>query len=466
MDRQIYWNQCACNEYDALVRRHYCKPITGDEPAALALFREEMNRCSEAFSKFKKMDYQKVMFHTRSSIRARYARAFSSLNSGRIFIGKKEARLSGFVKYEKIPEGKWLDKKAPRLIQFRSFEYLYTLKSYLLKYSLQVKEADVDRRWNDQPVHEILTKTMDGYGCANVMRKAWDEFTDPVALCLDHSRFDGHYDEFLLTQEHQFWLGLCMSRGLSRILKLQIKNNGVTAGGLSWKAKYKRASGEYTTSDGNSLSNYVMLVVWLKMSGISRFRVFVNGDDSVVMIDRGDEKKLRPLTFFNNFGMETEMDRCVDQFQRITYCQTSPVRVKRNDALTWYMCKTPLRAMSRFCYSVSQYAACSDRYLLGSALCDLACNSGIPILQNFSLRVVSDCQHARPLGSVDKSAAMKSGNMVELKDICFETRQDFAIAFGIDVYDQFLLEAELAAETRFTQNLQSIVKKYKLFHLR
>lgn len=466
---QVYWNKCACNEYNALLRRHCLKDVPGFVPGNIPFkqYERDLLAYADVLEPLKVCSDKEVMKNTRPHIRKRYQRARNNLRANRVSYSKLLSRLQAFVKYEKIPKGKVEDDKPPRLIQFRSYEYLYLLKKHLLGYALQIKDKESGKKWkNGQPLFTIFTKTMDNHQTAQAIVDSWQMFNDPVAFCLDHSKFDGHYNVQLLKAEHAFWVR-CFGakpktkRLLDRLLADQISQKGRTASGLSYKTEGHRSSGEYTTSDGNTVSNTTMLTRWCEDSGVAGYRLHVNGDDSVVMMERRDSMKMLPLSYFNNFNMETTLDIIADQVQQISYCQSSPIRV--GVSLRWTMVKNPLRSLSRLQYCDAKFKHCLGRYRLGVGLCELAVSSGIPIMQVAALYIISDAESDKPLGSVDKYPARMSGNKSEATYILPETRNDFAIAFGIGVAEQHQYELAFAGKIRFTQNLKRILTKYKNF---
>jgi len=254
------------------------------------------------------------------------------------------------------------------------------------------------------------------------------------------------------------------SRELELLLKAQIKQGGYTQNGLKYKTTGHRMSGEYTTSDGNSLLNYAMLIVWCKQSNIEHYRICVNGDDSVVIIEREDFAKLKPLSFFNNFNMETEMDRAVTDFQRISYCQSSPIRVMKDGELKWYMVKEPRRSISRLCYTDYNHLNSLPRIISSIGLCELAISSGVPLMQAVALKILRAGELAKPLGGFNKYPAAISGNDIEFKPILDVTRQDFEIAFGIDMLEQINTEASIAGYTNILPTEYNYITKYKRYN--
>lgn len=463
IEDQFYWNNCACNEYDALRRRHLLGIIPGFVPGNPAFRSLENNliSMSEKFPTFGPVDHKTLIENTRSTIRKRYKTAYFNLRTRVVNISSRETTSKTFVKYEKIPIGKYDDGKPPRLIQFRDFTYVYSLKKQVLGHSLAMKSgADIEWMYGQQ-ANTVFTKLYDNYGIARVLFQSWSYFTEPVAICLDHSKFDGHYHSELLKLEHDYWLRLNPSRELKILLEHQLVNRGRTVHGHKYKVEGTRLSGEFTTSEGNSVMNYAMLVTWLQASGITNARVHVNGDDSVVIIEHVELSKLLPYSFFLNFNMETEEDRVVDDFRLISYCQSQPIRVIKDGQLTWYMVKEPLRTLARLQYSDDRYLSIWRRYLSGVGLCELACNSGVPVMQALALVLVS--QSEKPLGSVDKAPALHSGNLSCFANVHDVTRIDYEVAFGITPSLQKELELGFAGAIRSPTDLKLTLDKYKLF---
>lgn len=458
----FYYNKCACNEFAAITKRHALGPINGFDPKnqELKSLRKEVGNCTNALQALIKgrCSHTTLVNNTRPALRGRYINAHRNIVNNRIFLDDHYSKLSTFIKYEKAAIEK-LEKPA-RLIQFRSYEYLYSLKSYVLDHTLTIKD-NPDVEWNGQRISEILTKYHNQKGCAEVLLKSWECFANPVAICMDHSKFDGHYAPELLEIEHMYWNSLYNSKFLKFLLNKQFHNKARTQNGLRYKMRGHRCSGEYTTSEGNSLINYAMILCYIKHSNINNFKIHVNGDDSVLIIEQSEMYKLLNVDYFKNFNMETEVDKVAYHFQEISYCQCSPVRINGEYKMT----KEPTRAMSRAAYCDSKYFKCMSRFLAGSALCDLLSYQGTPVLQSFFLMLLRLSNLSKPLGSVDKRPSLYSGNCeVNVTQIDETTREDFSIAFGMTPSEQRLLEKYFDGLHQQTEkSVSDYINKYKLF---
>lgn len=472
LEEQGYWNKCPCNEMDAIQRRHFIPNL----PARLSVEASCVQR--EYLDQWKKMkdllvdggfvytpvSHKVVMEHTRPSIKKRYEQAWHDIRERRTVHNGGTSRISAFVKFEKIPLGKISDGKAPRLIQFRDYKYLYSFKRAFLPITLGLKSCEQYTE-HGQKLNTVFTKNYPGHAIGALIHQAWSGFKSPVGICLDHKCFDGHFMTDHMKVAHTVWNALSKSKLLKRLLNEQLWSRLVTQCGIYVKASGKRASGEYTTSDENGTSNYNMIKTVLAMLDIEKYHVFVNGDDSIIIMERSvfegavDMNEL--LNVFTYLNMETTLDKVAYTIEEISYCQSSPVFV----AGECMMVKTPLRAMSRLCYTDKLYTGDTLRRYYGSlGLCELAVSAGVPLLQSFALWLISQSRGSRPIGGIDKTVA-KSYNpsSLQVKEIAYSTRYSFENAFGITIPEQLKIEGYFAGNTIKTTNLY--IERYKNFHL-
>lgn len=471
IQQQVYYNPCSCNELTSLDKRHILDRIAKFQPGnehyqQLRRNLLDMARMVKTESYTGKVSFSEVMKETRKKQRGRYTRAFENLRDNRILVNSKLAILNSFIKFEKWDSEKVEKGKPARSIQFRSYEYLYLCKAYMLPIVKALKETDVVV--HGQPLRSVFTKNFDNPGIAAVLRESWDSLVDPIAVCLDHSKFDGHYDIDLLKIEHEHYQVFNSCRFFKYLLSLQLHNSGVTANGIRYKCEGIRASGEYTTSEGNGRLNYCMIKTYLDYLGIKDYRIHVNGDDSVVMVEREFAQKVSDnVDYFNNFNMETEIEMVAEHFPQITFCQASPIRVNDgNGGILWKMVKTPVRAMSRMAFAERRYIGISDRYMAGVGLCELACAMGVPVLQAHCCRVLSWVTHSRPLGSIEKAPAQDAlVGELSILPVLDETREDFELAFGISIPEQIEFE-NLSGAYQNTPEYSSVklfISKHKKF---
>ena len=210
-EEQMYWNRCACNEFDALDRRHYPNPL-GElfEPADDLQHRyvENWKVYIEGLlntKAYKPVTHSEMMQSCRASIKKRYQKAYDDIRKQRTIFDRNTSYVKAFVKFEKIPMSKFESGKAPRCIQYRDFKYMYAFKRAFLPITKAIKECSQVNRFG-QPVNTIFTKNLLGHQIGNSLRQIWDRFDNCVGVCLDHRNWDGHYDRPLMAVSRNAWL--------------------------------------------------------------------------------------------------------------------------------------------------------------------------------------------------------------------------------------------------------------------
>lgn len=263
--------------------------------------------------------------------------------------------------------------KECRGIQYRDVRYNAALSRHLL--AIEHKLRNLAGRNRSVP---FLAKGKDCKQRAVALAKQAERFDDPVWVCADHSRFDAHVNPELLALEHRFYLQRRgYNRELKRLLKWQRKNTGRTCGGVEYKMRGKRMSGDLNTALGNSLLNYGMLSSWLKCSGVDG-EIFLDGDDSVIVLERSSlPYLLAPVPFFEQFGMVTVTD-VVEEFSKVDFCQTRPVY---SPEIGLYMCPNPLKRLGAIQVTAQNVSAEMRRdILVGKIACELAVSNSMPMM--------------------------------------------------------------------------------------
>jgi hypothetical protein len=445
--------QSALNEIDALKNRHigFNRVITPNDLAALAL----------EFDKFKvvvkKMDYtpltlKQMLSDKRGPLKMRYMNAYNNLKHGM----KPRSDVQSFIKMERFTEEK-LETKPPRLIQHRSYEYLYILNKYLKPIDKFL--CNSDEVIDNQKIWTMYGKGKSSHEICIQLYDLWCEFENPVALCVDQAVFDAHYNEQLHRLEHSIWNEIpAVKQNISNLLSKQYKKKckATTQFGVRYKLNGERCSGEYNTSMGNSNSNICMIKRVMADSGIANYKLIVNGDDSVIIIENVD-LPLFNVNHFTRYGMDPKLDKVAYTFEEIEFCQCSPVKVGGK----WNLIRDPSKTMGKAALMLSDYRNSVDRYLTSIGLCELALNRGTPILQQFALKLIELGRGARPLDRA-KSYRSKFEPSLTVEPVSYETRLSFELAFGICVADQICFEKDLGLSNR--TNLNRIIYKYSNYH--
>lgn len=349
------------------------------------------------------------------SLKKRYTTAFLSLDA--YGLGPHDMNVKAFIKVEKWQKDA-MGVKPPRLIQYRSFRYCAALSRFLCPVEKHVWEH------KHRGIY-VFAKGRNSYQVAEMIVSAWDQFTDPVAVLLDHHRFDSSVQRGHIEMEEAVDVALCPDDELVRLFSFQICNRCYTKNGIKYDCICRKMSGEYNTSLGDSEVNYGSLS---HVFGDDACYI-INGDDSVIIMERND----LPHGFDNpatwaKYGFKSDV-QMVDQLCEIDFCQSRPVLVDG----VWRMVRKPWRAISRGCVSVKRYQGVSWRRLLASmAYSELACSSGVPMLQEFALYLMRAADGASVLPK-EVSYKAKLEARPAIIPVSEQTRQSFAETFGIPV---------------------------------
>jgi hypothetical protein len=358
-------------------------------------------------------------------------------------LGQKDFRVSAFPKKEKavgplVEEAlatnvSPLQEKTDREIQFRRPPATYELARGLrpLEHSLFARRDGVrvpsEDRW--------FAKGMNSWQIAGNLRKKWDKFAHPVALLLDHSKFDAHLNwEMREEIEWSYYRACLRSPKMAYLLKQQGVNYATASCGIKYKVRGTMMSGEYNTSLGDCIVNLACLLYWIHVvCGVEDAEMLVNGDDSVVILDRSRLHQV-DVSWFETFGMKTKCERA-DNFGSVDFCQCKPVEVRPN---VWRMVREPARVISRCSYTDKCMVGRGKLKLLGAiAAGELACNEGVPILEAYAKMLERSAQGELSEALRDEHLARR-GNETVLGSTGVHpvARVSFEESFGISPWEQ------------------------------
>jgi len=334
--------------------------------------------------------------------------------------------LSTFVKFEKMDTS-----KAPRIIQPRDYTYTLELARYL-KHTEKAFYRAIAKQFGGPTV-------MKGYNCRDsgrLLREMWDDFSDPVAIGLDATKFDMHVTLEALKYEHGFYNELYHSHKLEKLLRRQEKNHGTAYaqdGYVKFLIDGTRSSGDINTALGNCLIMCSLVHTWLKRVGV-RGRLANNGDDCVVIVERGDLIKFTGGLehWFIAKGFRMKVETPVSTFERIEFCQSHPVkcsdgwRMVRNVATCLYkdaMCLMPVNSSKDIAMWLGAVGEC------GLSIC-----KGVPVMESF-YSMFDRAGKTPTIGFMERYTANSSYQERKIKTdarINSETRYSFYLAFGIE----------------------------------
>lgn len=316
----------------AFVERYFlCKdgesfrPAFDVKPQAYAggWFKEFRSAVTEDMPSLPRLTRQQVVDRYNGPKRRVYEAALASLCKQPL--NETDARLTSFVKFEKQDVH-----KAPRVINPRSSRFNLELGRFI-KHAEHHFFVSVNKAFGGRTDATVI-KGFNADRSAQILRAKWEVFSDPVAVGLDASKFDMHVSQTALRYEHSFYKALFPgSQVLKKLLAWQLVNKGVayaSDGTVKFEMHGTRSSGDLNTSLGNCLLMCALVYAYAKERGVD-VELCNNGDDCVVMLERRElERFMISLPeWFKRKGFSMTVEKPVDVFERIEFCQTHPVQL-------------------------------------------------------------------------------------------------------------------------------------------
>lgn len=251
---------------------------------------------------------------------------------------RRDAEIKAFGKKEKLKFGKPL-----RIIQPRDDRYHLELGR-----RLKPMEKGLYKSINESLGYTVVMKGLNGVQRATAVLEGFNSTVDPVAVSVDIAQFDASVGIAVQKQEHRPYARCAPGDSmLAKLLKWQLTNKGRAMcddGLVKYKREGGRMSGDANTSLGNILICCAAHVAYARELGIP-FRLFNDGDDSVIIISRKHLKKFERGVqgFWARLGFRVTVDNITDQFSEIDFCQSRPVCVGG----TWAFVRNPVNAIQK-----------------------------------------------------------------------------------------------------------------------
>lgn len=204
-------------------------------------------------------------------------------------------------------------------------------------------------------------------------------------------------------------------------------------------------SGDMNTSSGNCYIMCATVHNWCTRVNIQHFRLANNGDDCVVFMERGDERKFRNglVEYYTQLGFTMKVEATVDVLERVEFCQTRPIVVGQQ----YRMVRNLHHSLSKDLHSLndlkSRTAAAQWVDAVGKG--GRVLNDGVPVMKAFfkqfplgtSARENSDL--SIQLNEDMKYKFNRAGKFLDL-DPTPQSRFSFWLAFGLTPDEQVALE--------------------------
>lgn len=325
-----------------------------DPPRPTAPFSELTGNCLREFigpytATPAKLEDVPLMMNTGSK-RRMYQRAVETLKD--VPLMKKDVQMSSFVKIEPANHTRKGD-PVPRLIQPRGVRYNALLARFLKPQEHHIYSRAAQLRWRRPTSTPVILKCYNQRERAAIIEEKFKAFVEPCAVMCDASRFDQHVSPEALAWEHQVYLAWFSHASesdkdeLAKLLSMQLENTGHCRAKdgtyIRYVRKGCRMSGDMNTALGNCLLTTCLLYGLHKLLGID-MEVAVDGDDSVIIIERANLKALEDVIgcHFRRAGFTLVVEKAVFRLEHIDFCQCHPVF----NGAHYIMCRNPSRALS------------------------------------------------------------------------------------------------------------------------
>nr|APG76154.1 hypothetical protein 3 [Beihai tombus-like virus 7] len=367
--------------------------------------------------------------------RTRYENALDSLIA-RPLDPRKDSIVNAFVKAEKLnPLAKV--NPDPRAIQARNARFNIEIGKFLKPIEHMYIGIKSPRG------HPIIGKGLNNVQRAFHLEAKMADFTHPVVYSIDLSRFDQHVSRELLEIEHSVYLSCNSNDYFRNLLKEQLNNLCFTRNGWGYKVRGCRMSGDMNTGLGNCLLMYLMTTSAMRYLGLAKYELFVDGDDTLIIIEEHDEWKLSGLTQeFLRYGHEMKLENRATSISEVTWCQAKVVYV---DGVPKFVAN-PTKVLSTAVAGVRHWHD-KGRQNMGYSLgqCLLSLYAGVPILQAFCESLTSRGRWNDEVMWRDwiYRLTIEQAKNAKVREVSIETRLAFQRTWKISPEEQMAVERQL-----------------------
>jgi len=392
-------------------------------------------------------DYHDTALSYTGVLRSRYLEAERSLLAdGPVTVS--DAKLRAFLKAEKRPPGSLAK---PRMIFPRSPRYNLELASRLKPFEHWLWGNLKSRVVSGTGRSRVCAKGLNQAQRANLIARKMREIPECVVFEVDGRAFEAHVDAWQLEQEHNLYAAAFPGdRDLQRLLAFQLRNFGVTPGGVRFSRVGGRASGDFNTGMGNTLVMLAVVMAVMSQLRPGKWDTLVDGDNALIFVSRSEATRVhgefaRVATEVS--GHEMTLERPTELYEEVRFGQSAPLRMESGSVMVRDWRKVISQATSSHHHlREPRYAM---EYLRGVAACESFLARGVPILWSYTRRLLALTDSVglfRHHGLRDYEvmgvplAALKTTPATEPDDMA---RHSFFLAFGVTPEEQVNIEAEI-----------------------
>lgn len=441
---------CVCNEYDSLVKRHL---VNKNACVNVHLWKRVTAETMRFYDvNLVPWSYSKVIESIKPSKRKVYIAALDKITTFGLF---NRASVKMFVKPDKYPIDV-IYEKAPRAIQYRNPEF----NLVFMKYIKPIEEwAYPNLHYGVVSKTRVMMKGLNQHDRAALFMEKMTYFKDPVFIVLDHNAFDSTITEHHLKSTHRKYAKIMGGAQLRWACHQQIYNKGRSRHGIRYKVVGTRMSGDADTALGNCIVNADAIYGVLMLSGVSKYDYFLDGDDSVIILERGDRRALN-LGYFYELGLLTKIEE-TDDFRKVDFCQCRVVESSRGPVF----CRNPIRALSRLIITTRRFPRKKYKELLCAiGICENSMYGDLPVYNGLARALIDG-----PAYWMEEDRRRMEGYRESrvIKPVSLLSRNSFAEAWGISLEMQQWIEEELtyASVSLRTEDVESLQRTRWLWEL-
>lgn len=419
-------SNCLCNELYALTHRHLVEKVVDYDPELWKAISAETLKFF--MDELEPLTLRQVVDGYSGAKKRRYERAKEYIYEHGL--QSKHARIKMFIKNERFPKDQ-INIKPPRAIQYRTPEFTLCF----MKYVRPMEEHYYPiLTYGGVSGTRVVAKGLNAEQRAEIFMEKVRSFKRPKYVCIDHSAFDSTIRKDHIVATHRKYRRVFGKR-CSWLMRMQLRNKGVTRGGIKYEVEGTRMSGDADTALGNTIINLDAIYGVLKHSGISKYDIMVDGDDGILVIEEEDEID---LSLFSKFGFVTK-SKIVRDLHEIDFCQSRLVFRPRP-----IFVRDPRRAISNACLAKIKRKNQLE-WLASYGECEFAVNQGVPILMQFG-KSLKDASSSK---AFDRDVVRRMELQVETcSEITDHARLSFYRSFGVPPPLQEMLEEEISDSIR------------------
>lgn len=417
-------------------------PVPKPSKAGIASLMKTINRWGTKLPPTRQAGLEEMPMRYSGAKKQRYLNALDAIcTSG---ASDKDAYCTGFVKAERFDGFEKRDPD-PRMIQFRGAKFCVEFASYLqpIEHILYL----TDFCSSGVPKSRNIAKGLNQTERAELLLQKRAAFVDPVVVSIDASRFDKHVSQELLTVEHALYKRCNNSNRFAKLCARQLLNKVFTKRGMRYVARGRRMSGDMNTALGNCVLMIAMVVTYFEKIGVTKYDALDDGDDCLLIIERCDLELVRSTLCreFLEFGMEMKVEEVATSMEAVVFCRSRPVEFAPG---RWKFVRNYRDVVSKALTGIRNWSdrKYRERVIKAVGMCELSLNSGVPVLQAFSLALLRNTKSVKfdykylSDGMRVRYDREARSHPIEALPITDRARESFEAGFGVSVSEQLELE--------------------------